>query len=951
MSAKIRIGFVLGLLWIGLSGCQVGEPYIEKSTTDDRVFLYSCLDNGLSLLVVEDPQADKMAAAMTVAAGSYQEPDDVPGLAHFCEHMLFLGTEPYPEPNGFMQFVETNGGRFNAMTRPEQTVYYFDVKTEHFDEAMARFSAFFDSPLFDARYVDKERHAVDSEFQGKLMSDGFRAMDAVGELYNPAHPASRFRAGNLTTLGGYAPEALREKLVAFHQKYYQPQAFYLVVVTPQNGAALKAQLEQRFSSLPADPNWVKPEISAPPILADSLGKHIHVQAVSATPNLYLEYLVTHKNRLQDELQLNFLMQLLGREAPGTLTDSLYTEQLVTRLSVGRSRIDDHHDSVEIELALTEHGLAELARVRSLIAAHIARLPSDWQDAAGWDQWQNYQDRLWLYSDNPDALDLALSLSLKLTEFPVQRVLRGGLSLAPEQFNEAKARAYWAQLVPSNLQEILMTRAGTFDREAKYTHTAYQVSPLLPLAPLAEPEHHSKLQLKAPKDFRVVFDAQMKEPKRLLGDSSESWWFFDATLKKPEVLSFVSMNSPLFFDSPRHLMMAELWMNLMSLENYILRDALSWNQSDYSVSMDLQGISLETHGFRDQHDATVALILERLLSVSPTEERFASAKQEMLYRLRHWYLRRPSDLARNALSVALTQPSWDVPVLVDALSDITREDWLAFRDQMRPQLQARIFVTGNVTEQQTSDWIKDWVSVIKPIKSSEGAARKLLLLSQSASYRMPPHPNAKTNLLLAYLQGPDNSLETMLNMELMAMVMHPVFYDALRTQKQLAYHLYIQLFPYFSWPALMFYIDSPQATSDELWREVHGFYDTEMARLSQMTMADWEPYRAALSHQLSQPATTLSETASRFWGEIQTGRLDFDRKKRAATQLAQWTPDSMATLLRQWGPQSAHQWMVITSAHQHVLPGLTEIAQVDALKSAPSAEWFDFQTRQRLTTGR
>lgn len=66
------------------------------------------------------------------------DPSRLPGLAHFCEHMLFLGTEKYPSENEYSKFLSEHGGGSNACTYSDHTNYYFDVVPEHFGGALDR---------------------------------------------------------------------------------------------------------------------------------------------------------------------------------------------------------------------------------------------------------------------------------------------------------------------------------------------------------------------------------------------------------------------------------------------------------------------------------------------------------------------------------------------------------------------------------------------------------------------------------------------------------------------------------------------------------------------------------------------------------------------------------------------------------------------------------------------
>ena len=72
---------------------------VVKSEGDQRNYRGLVLGNGLKILLVSDPTTDKAAAALDVNIGHMSDP--ISGLAHFCEHMLFLGTKKYPDENEY----------------------------------------------------------------------------------------------------------------------------------------------------------------------------------------------------------------------------------------------------------------------------------------------------------------------------------------------------------------------------------------------------------------------------------------------------------------------------------------------------------------------------------------------------------------------------------------------------------------------------------------------------------------------------------------------------------------------------------------------------------------------------------------------------------------------------------------------------------------------------------
>ena len=76
----------------------------------------------------------KSAAGLCVSAGSFSDPADMPGLAHFLEHMVFMGSEKYPDENSFDDFIQRTGGTDNAHTDCETTVFYFETQRKSFRE-------------------------------------------------------------------------------------------------------------------------------------------------------------------------------------------------------------------------------------------------------------------------------------------------------------------------------------------------------------------------------------------------------------------------------------------------------------------------------------------------------------------------------------------------------------------------------------------------------------------------------------------------------------------------------------------------------------------------------------------------------------------------------------------------------------------------------------------------
>ena len=109
-----------------------------------------------------------------MGVGSLCDPNELDGLAHFTEHMVFMGTSKYPNENEWSAFLAEHGGEDNGETGLETTTVYFDVHPDFLQEALPRFASFFACPLFNFASAQREVQAVESEFQqAKTPEDGW----------------------------------------------------------------------------------------------------------------------------------------------------------------------------------------------------------------------------------------------------------------------------------------------------------------------------------------------------------------------------------------------------------------------------------------------------------------------------------------------------------------------------------------------------------------------------------------------------------------------------------------------------------------------------------------------------------------------------------------------------------------------------------------------------------
>lgn len=191
------------------------------------------LANGLQLTLRHAPRLKRAAAALRVHAGGHDAPAKWPGLAHFLEHLFFLGTTRYPLENGLMRYVQGLGGQVNASTRERTTDFFFETPSTALAGGLMRLCQMLAEPdLAIARQRD-EREVIHAEFIAWSRSRQAQAHHALLQSVAPGHPLRAFQAGNRYTLPLQDP-AFQQALREFHRRYYQGGQMVLAVSGPQS---------------------------------------------------------------------------------------------------------------------------------------------------------------------------------------------------------------------------------------------------------------------------------------------------------------------------------------------------------------------------------------------------------------------------------------------------------------------------------------------------------------------------------------------------------------------------------------------------------------------------------------------------------------------------------------------------------------------------------------------
>ncbi len=422
-----------------LASLDIG-PELVKSESDKKAYRLVHLSSGLRALLIHDPPREeygddelvlteeesvqttsrdsdneehespetgqKAAVALTVGVGSFCDPPVCEGLAHYCEHGLFLGSKKFPGENDYSTYVVLHGGSDNAMTETEYTMYNFDVVPSALEGALDRFASFFGEPLLRHDSCARELQAIDEEFSLSRNDDDYRLQELHCHTSVDGHPCRKFCWGNTRSLMAVPLSKgidVRKSLVEFHQRYYKAPLMQLCVLGTQSLDELQGMVCRCFSGLCSEPVSLSEIKNRPPgaevCFNDFDNGQRRCQYLSfleagmpfplSSPVVYRVRPVKDTNKLFLRWQLppqckhcrsgpcGYLSHVVGHEGKGSLYSALQAKGWATGLVAGV--IEDGQQTntafsiFTVSFKLTEKGMGHWEDIVELLFSLLALL--------------------------------------------------------------------------------------------------------------------------------------------------------------------------------------------------------------------------------------------------------------------------------------------------------------------------------------------------------------------------------------------------------------------------------------------------------------------------------------------------------------------------------------------------------------------------------------------------
>ncbi|XP_054428891.1 nardilysin isoform X2 [Pteronotus mesoamericanus] len=813
------------------------------------------------------------AAALCVGVGSFADPDDLPGLAHFLEHMVFMGSLKYPDENGFDAFLKKHGGSDNASTDCERTVFQFDVQRKYFKEALDRWAQFFIHPLMIRDAIDREVEAVDSEYQLARPSDANRKEMLFGSLARPGHPMGKFFWGNAETLK-HEPKKNNidtyTRLRDFWMHYYSAHYMTLVVQSKETLDTLEKWVTEIFSQIPNN-GLPKPNFGhlTDPFDTPAFNKLYRVVPIRKIHALTITWALPPQQQHYRVKPLHYISWLVGHEGKGSILSYLRKKCWALALFGGNGETGFEQNSTysvfSISITLTDEGYEHFYEVAHTVFQYLKMLQTLGPDKRIFEEIQKIEDNEFHYQEQTDPVEYVENMCENMQLYPLQDFLTGDQLLfeyKPEVIAEALN-----QLIPQKANLVLLSGAneGKCDLKEKWFGTQYSMEDVEnSWAELWKSNFELNPDLHLPAENKYIatdfmlkaFDCPETEyPVKIVNTPQGCLWYKkDNKFKIPKAYIRFHLISPLIQKSAANVVLFDIFVNILTHNLAEPAYEADVAQLEYKLVAGEHGLIIRVKGFNHKLPLLFQLIIDYLAEFSSTPAVFTMIT-EQLKKTYFNILIKPETLAKDVRLLILEYSRWSMIDKYRALMDgLSLESLLSFVKEFKSQLFVEGLVQGNVTSTESMDFLKYVVDKLNfmPLEQEMSVQFQVVELPighHLCKVRALNKGDANSEVTVYYQSG-TRSLKEYTLMELLVMHMEEPCFDFLRTKQTLG--------------------------SEVVDKKIEEFLSSFEEKIENLTEDAFNTQVTALIKLKECEDTHLGEEVDRNWNEVVTQQYLFDR---------------------------------------------------------------------------
>ncbi|XP_035987656.1 nardilysin b [Fundulus heteroclitus] len=671
------------------------------------------------------------AAALCVSVGSFSDPEDLPGLAHFLEHMVFMGSEKYPAENDFDAFLKKHGGSDNASTDCERTIFQFDVQRKYFRDALDRWAQFFICPLMIEDAVDRELEAVDSEYQLARPSDSHRKEMLFGSLAKPGHPMGKFCWGNAQTLKHEPREKqinTYERLRDFWKRHYSAHYMTLAVQSRESLDTLEEWVREIFIKIPNN-GEPRPDFShlQQPFDTPAFHKLYRVVPVRKVHALTISWAVPPQGKHYRVKPLHYISWLIGHEGAGSILSLLRKRCWALALFGGNSETGFDQNSTysifSVSITLTDEGYQNFYQVVHLVFQYLKMLQTQGPQQRIYEEIQKIEDNEFRYQEQTDPVDFVENICENMQLFPKQDFLTGDQLMF--HYDPQVIGAALSLLTPLRANLLLLSpeNEGRCPLREKWFGTSYSCEDIPEEWEQrweADLELNPDLHLPAENRF-IATDFNLKTsdcpdtefPVRILDlEQGALWYKKDNKFKIPKGYIRFHLISPIIQDSPDNLVLFDLFINILAHNLAEPAYEADVAQLEYKLLAAEHGLVVRLRGFNHKLPLLLKLIVDHLADFS-AEPGVFNMFTEQLKKTYFNILIKHDRLGRDVRLLILEHRRWSVIQKYRVLTaGLSVQQLMAFAAALKAELYLEGLVQGNFTGAESREFLQNFTEALR-----------------------------------------------------------------------------------------------------------------------------------------------------------------------------------------------------------------------------------------------
>ncbi|BFZ16371.1 hypothetical protein BsWGS_19410 [Bradybaena similaris] len=705
---------------------------IVKPPSDFRAYRVVILPNGITTMLISDapdPEDDKSdstdtddsqfsegeaAAALCIGVGSFSDIPEIPGFAHFMEHMVFMGSRKYPKENYWDEFLANNGGESNAWTDCERTCFFFVCHQNSFDKALDIFAQFFISPLFLKQSVDREIMAVDSEWQMLAINDRERMRNLISfELVERGHPMGKFMAGNVKSLKDDPAKNninVYEQLHYFYVKMYSAHYMTLVVHSMEPLDTMEDTIIKIFTKIPNN-DLPRPKFIKPPFQERKLNKLFRVIPTSNVQKMEIVWALPPLMEHYRARALEFLGLLLGHEGEGSILSYLRKRHIALDINAGNDFTGFTHNSTwsafTMSIKLTHIGTANYEEVLRTVFQYINLLKKN-LPVHMFEEQRHIQETRYIFNEQESIYSYVEELAENMHVYPFEHYLCGRTLYF--EFNEQLIQDCIDFLRPQGMLVMLFNRdfMNSFSlSEEPWTHVKYKVEDFDTelISRLNNLEPNPELIMPKPNPYIATnFNLLkvMKPTKYPVVVMDEAgcrvWYKKDNEHNLPNAFIYLNLISSAITNQSQNVALCDIFLTMVlhKLTETLYNATMAGYE--YSVEGTPEGIIVIIGGYSEKIKLVTQDALRAFLELELNIECFTS----VVTHLKQVYfndLLKPVELAKAVRFSILEVKNTSVLERYEQMNIITYEMLLSFIQEFYSSLFVEGFVTGNLRPEE------------------------------------------------------------------------------------------------------------------------------------------------------------------------------------------------------------------------------------------------------------